>query len=400
MSTIKEKIYVNAETPFILARSDQFWMVLSGEVNVFYTNINECGDYTNRLTHLYTAKKGEVLFSLLTPGTTRDTRLIVFSPEATLLSIDKINLLEMDHFFLKNMIDKWILKTSSLTTTTNAPRAYKPLDTYQESTLEANTVAFPSNGISWIHLLKGEVSFFAESTQVKSEQYSDFLAPVSNKLWLKSLKDNTVVRVLSTREMLLQDEVYFLLSLSKLENYFYTQLNKIIDAQQSEETIFLSDKLAVDQLALEDTLGKIRSVVSGNKNNQEATINRNWKQQNILFMTCQLIGNQIGFTLVESKYVESHQNNVTNQLHLIAKSSKLRIRKIILRDTWWKEENGPLLAFTKKDKTPVALLQKTSSSYTIKNLSTGDESVVDHQITESLEPIGYMFFSGDRKSVV
>ena len=394
MSTIKEKIYVSAENPLTLTRSDQFWMVLSGEVNVFYTKIDEHGEYTNRLTHLYAAKKGEVLFSLLTQEVIESTRLVVFSPEAMLLAIDKVDLLEMDHFFLKNMIDKWILKTSSVVNTVNAPRIYTPLNDYQESTLEKNTVAFPSNNISWVHLLKGEVSLFAESTQVKAEHYSGFLAPLSNKLWLKSLADETVVRVLSTRETLLQDEVYFLLSLSKLEGYFYAQLNSIIDNQQSEESSYLSDKLAVDQLALEDTLGKIKSVVAGNKNNQEVAIGRNRKQQNILFLTCRLIGNQIGFTLEEPKYIESHQNNVTNQLHLIAKSSKLRIRKIILRDTWWKEENGPLLAFTKKDKTPVALLQKTSSSYTIKDLSTGDESIVDHQLAESLEPIGYMFFSG------
>ncbi|GAA4043441.1 NHLP bacteriocin export ABC transporter permease/ATPase subunit [Hymenobacter glaciei] len=394
MSAIKEKIHISGESPFVLNRSDQFWMVLSGEVNVFYTKIDEGGNYKNRLIHLYTAKKGEIVFSLLTPEVTKSTRLVAFSPASTLLSIDKTNLLEMDHFFLKNMIDKWIQKTSSVVNTGIAPRVYRPLDDYQEVTLEANTVAFPSNGISWIHLLKGEVSLFAESTHVKSEQYSGFLVPVSNKLWLKSLKNGAVVRLLSTREILLQDESYFLLSLSKLEAYFYAQINNIIDTQLFEESTYLSDKLIVDQLALENTLGQIKSVVAGNSNNQEVAIGRNRKQQNILYLTCQLIGNQIGFTLEEPKYIESHQNNVTNQLHLIAKSSKLRIRKIILRDIWWKEENGPLLAFTKTDRTPVALLQKTSSSYTIKDLSTGSESVVDHQIAESLEPIGYMFFSG------
>lgn len=394
MSAIKEKIHISGESPFVLNRSDQFWMVLSGEVNVFYTKIDEDGNYKNRLIHLYTAKKGEIVFSLLTPEVTKSTRLVAFSPASTLLSIDKTDLLEMDHFFLKNMIDKWIQKTSSVVNTGIAPRVYSPLDDYQEVTLEANTVAFPSNGISWIHLLKGEVSLFAESTHVKSEQYSGFLVPVSNKLWLKSLKNGAVVRLLSTREILLQDESYFLLSLSKLEAYFYAQINNIIDTQLFEESTYLSDKLIVDQLALENTLGQIKSVVAGNSNNQEVAIGRNRKKQNILYLTCQLIGNQIGFTLEEPKYIESHQNNVTNQLHLIAKSSKLRIRKIILRDIWWKEENGPLLAFTKTDRTPVALLQKTSSSYTIRDLSTGSESVVDHQTAESLEPIGYMFFSG------
>ncbi|WP_345270272.1 NHLP bacteriocin export ABC transporter permease/ATPase subunit [Nibrella viscosa] len=394
MSASKEKLHICAENPLVLESTDRFWLVLSGEVNVFYTRIDKQGNYTNRLTFLYTAQKGEVLFSLLAPAVTEATRLIAFSGEATLLAIDKADLLNVDHFFLKNMIDKWIAKTSSVVGTANAPRVYKPLDDYQEVALEANTFAFPSTGINWIQLLRGEVSLFAQSTVVSHAQYPDFLAPVSNKLWLKSLADNTAVRVLSTREMLLQEEVYFLLALRKLEAYFYAQLNLIIDTQQSEEIAHLSEKRVTDQLALETTLTKIKAVVAGNGSGQGPGVNGKRNQQNLLFRTCQLIGDQIGFTLEDPKYVESHQNNVTNQLHLIAKSSKLRIRKIILRDTWWKEECGPLLAFTKKDKTPVALLQKTSSSYLFKNVSTGEEGVVNQEIAMSLEPISYMFFPG------
>lgn len=392
MSAIKEKIYIGAESPFVLNSTDRFWLVLAGEVNVFYTKIDEQGNYTNRLKHLFTAKKGEVLFSLLTPEVTDTTRLIVFSSEATLLSIDKADLLNVDHFFLKNMIDKWILKTSSVINTGSAPRVYKPLDDYQVSTLEANTVAFPSTGINWIQLLGGTVSLFAQSAEVSYAQYPDFLAPVSNKLWLKSLTANTSVRVLSTRETLLQEEVYFLLALSKLEAHFYEQINQIIDTQQVEESTYLSEKCVNDQLALEETLGKIKSVVAGNGTVSEGTVTRS--QHNVLFRACQLIGDQIGFKLEEPKYVELHQSTVTNQLHLIAKSSRLRIRKIILRDVWWKEENGPLLAFTKKDKTPVALLQKTATSYVINDPSTGKAVVVDYEIADSLEPIGYMFFAG------
>lgn len=394
MSTIKEKIYINAEKPFILNDTDRFWVILSGEANVFYTNISENGDYQTRLNHLFTAKKGEILFSLLTPQSADSTRLVVFANEATLLSIDKVDLLDMDHFFLKNMVDKWISKTSSAVLSTNTPRVYTPLDEFTNTTLAASAVAFPSSGISWIHLLQGELSIFAGSTQVSYAKYPDFLAPVSNKLWLKAETNNTAVQVLSTREMLRQDDVYLLLSLSKLERYFYSRIKTAIDDQQVEESTHLAKKRTLEALDLEDTLGKIRSVVSGNSQGARPSANREQQQQNSLFLTCRLISDQLGLRLVEPKYVESHQNNVSNQLHIIAKSSKLRVRKIILRDTWWKDENGPLLAFTKTDKHPVALLQKTSSSYTIHDLSTGTESTVNHEIADSLEPIGYMFFAG------
>ncbi|MEY4540170.1 MAG: hypothetical protein RLZZ306_1927, partial [Bacteroidota bacterium] len=346
----------------------------------------------NSLKHLYTAQKGEILFSLLAQENTENTRLIVSSNEATLLAIDKNNLLEMDHFFLKNMINKWISKTSSVVNTINSPRVYKGLDEFKITSLEKDAIAFPSNGISWIHLLKGEIEIFSESTLINHEKYPEFVAPVSNKLWIKALTDNTEIRVLSTREVLIEDEIYFLLSLMKLEAYFYGQLNTIIETQKSEESNHFKEKLIIEEQSLKTTIDKIKSIVSGN--DAPPLIVQNSSKSNVLFATCQLIGNQIGFDLDEPKHIDSYQNSTTNQLYAIAKSSKIRIRKIILRDTWWKEENGHLLAFTKKDKTPVALLQKTSTSYTLKDLSTGTESIINYEIAETLEPIGYMFLSG------
>lgn len=392
--SVNEKIYIGVENPFILNDTDKFWMVLSGEVNVFYTKVGENGTYLNSLKHLYTAQKGEILFSLLTPEYTENTRLIIFSNEAALLAIDKNNLLEVDHFFLKNMINKWIAKTSATVNTNNSPRVYTELDDFKITILEKNAIAFPSSGINWIHLLKGEIDVFSESTPISSEKYPDFLAPVSNKLWIKSVTNNTEIRVLSTREVLVEDEIYFLLSLNKLEGYFYAQLNKIIEAQKSEESNHFREKLITEAQGLKTTLEKIKSIVAGNDDNTPSLITQKSGKQSILFSTCQLIGNEIGFHLEEPKHIESYQNSTTNQLYAIAKSSKIRIRKVILRGTWWKDENGHLLAFTKKDKTPVALLQKTAESYVLKDLSTGQESIINHEIADTLEPIGHMFFSG------
>lgn len=392
--SVNEKIYIGVENPFILHETDRFWMILSGEVNVFYTKVDENGQYLNSLKHLYTAQKGEILFSLLTPAYTDNTRLIISSNEATLLAIDKNNLLEMDHFFLKNMINKWISKTSSVVNTTNSPRVYKALDNFEITTVEKNTIAFPSNGINWIQLLRGEIEVFAESTPITYEKYADFVAPVSNKLWIKSVTNNTEIRVLSTREVLIQDEIYFLLSLNKLESYFYAQLIKMIENHQSEEQNHFQEKLINEAQALKTTIQKIQSIVAGNDVVAQPWVAQKSNQPSVLFATCQLIGNQIGFNLDEPKHIDSYQNSLTNQLYAIAKSSKIRIRKIILRDTWWKEENGHLLAFTKKNKSPVALLQKTSKSYVIKDLSTGNESVINNEIADTLEPIGYMFLSG------
>ncbi|MGH1518484.1 NHLP bacteriocin export ABC transporter permease/ATPase subunit [Chryseobacterium sp. JK1] len=391
--SVKEKIFINVENPFTLNETDKFWMVLSGEVNMFYTKIDADGNYLIPLKHFYTLQKGEILFSLLTEEDTENTRLIAFSSDAKLLTIDKGKLLEMDHFFLKNMMNQWISKTTSVVSSINSPRVYKSLDDYKITPLEKDTIAFPSSGINWVQILKGEVNIYAESTNINYDKLPDFLTPVSNKLWIKSLDNDTEVKVMSTREVL-QEDVYFLLSLKKLEEYFYSRLNKIIDTQKQEESRHFQEKRIIEEESIRSTLQKIRSIVAGNEERMYPEASHTSQKKNTLFSTCRLIGEQTGFKMDEPKHIESYENSMTNQLYAIAKSSKIRIRKIILRGIWWKEENGHLLAFTRKDNLPVALLQVKSDSYILKNLSTGEEIPVNDEVADTLEPIGYMFFSG------
>jgi ATP-binding cassette subfamily C protein len=391
---VNEKIHIGVENTFTLNDSDKFWMILSGEVNVFYTSIDESGEYLNSLKYLFTAKKGEILFSLLAPECTDNLRLIVSSNNATLLPVDKVKLLEIDHFFLKNMINKWILKTSSVIHHHSSPRVYEVLNNFDVTELDKDKVAVPSSGISWIQLLEGEIDVFAKNLTVNYDQYADFIAPVTNKLWIRSRSNNTRIKVLSTREVLIHDEIYFMLSLSKLEEHFYTQLNSTIEVQKAEESNHFTQKLLNEELELKSTIDKIRFVVAGNDDNVHTPVGQTSSRQSVLFATCQLIGSEIGFKLDEPKHIDSYENSTSNQLYAIASSSKIRIRKIILRDTWWKQDNGCLLAFTKQDNSPVALVQKTSSSYSLKDLSTGLETIVDNEVAATLEPIGYMFLPG------
>lgn len=391
--SVKEKIHIGVENPLILNSTDSFWMVISGEVNVFHTKIDEDGEYLCPLKFLYAAKQGELLFSLLPQDCTQNIRLIVYSNEAKLLAIQKSDLLNIDPFFLKNLINKWISKTSSELNFQNTPRVYTALDDFNTINLKENTVAYPSHGINWVSLNCGSLSAFSSDIVVNFDDTSNFPIPVSNKLWVKSLSDQTEIKILSTREVI-EEEVNLLISLEKIQSYFYAQLCKTIENNSVFENEHFNAKLVSEEDELKNTLEKIKSIVTGNKKSVPHVAPSKLNKQNILYSTCQVIADHSQFKFEEPKHIDANETSAKNLLYAIAKSSKIRVRKIILRDAWWKEENGHLLAFTKQKNEPVALIQKTSSSYLIKKLSDGSESIVNNEIADSLEPIGYMFFSG------
>ncbi|WP_219634581.1 hypothetical protein, partial [Flavobacterium chungangense] len=166
--SVKEKIHIRVDKPLILNNTDCFWMIISGEVNVFHTKIDDEEEYLCALKYLYSAKQGELLFSLLPHECDNNIRLIVFSNEAKLLAIPKNELLNVDRFFLKNMINKWILKTSSELSFNTTPRVYTALNDFENLTLKENHIAYPSNGINWVRLLKGNISVFSNEINIYS----------------------------------------------------------------------------------------------------------------------------------------------------------------------------------------------------------------------------------------
>jgi len=346
---------------------------------------------------LYSVKKGEILFSLITGKNESNTKLIVFSNEATLLKINKTNLLEIDSFFLKSMVDNWISKTTSKIESNKIPRVYTAVDNYNELVLKQNAIAYPSNGISWGLLIEGEIGIFSDEAVVNNESQPIFPIPMLNSLWIKAKKPNTKIKILNTREAL-EDQIDFMLSLNMLQDHFYSKLIEISKTEKIDESNRIDDKIAWEKNELNNALINLKTIVSQEKN-ASLRPSKTITKANILYSTCAFICNLIGFDIVEPKHIESYQNSVTNQLFAIAQSSKIRVRKIILRGTWWKQENGHLLAFNKSDKSPVALIQKTATSYSLHNLVTGDETVVNYEIADSLNPIGYMFLPGFNESI-
>ncbi|GAA3522400.1 NHLP bacteriocin export ABC transporter permease/ATPase subunit [Aquimarina addita] len=390
-----EKIQMGVDTPLILNDFDRFWMITSGEVDVFYTHIGEDQEYKSPLTHLYSAKKGELLFSLLTQATALGIRLVAVSSSATLLAINKNKLLDISPTFLKQLVDKWILKTVQTVYQINPPRVYQSLEVDQKISLKNEEVGYPSKGLVWCRVLQGEVTKYNGTTLQNRESNHTYPIAVCNELWIQSVRKDTQIEILKTQEVL-KDEIYFMLSINDLQNCLYKKLVQNAQEHTIETRQRIKDKIQAEETRLTTALGKLKSIVT-NRNtdfiNIAALIN-NTSEETYLYTACKCIGDAVGFHFELPKFEETYESNTTNRLHAIAQASNVRTRKIILRGIWWKEESGHLLAFMKDEKTPIALIQKDATTYLLKNPKTGEEKVVTNEVAETIDPICYMFFYG------
>lgn len=106
---------------------------------------------------------------------------------------------------------------------------------------------------------------------------------------------------------------------------------------------------------------------------------------------CQAIGKAMGVDFVIPPGIGS-RGEVLEQVYEIAAASGLGRRKVMLKGEWWREDGGPLLAFAKKGRTPLALIPRRGGGYTVVQAGGGRGRVADAAFAAELGAFGYMFY--------
>lgn len=87
-----------------------------------------------------------------------------------------------------------------------------------------------------------------------------------------------------------------------------------------------------------------------------------------------------------------NMKRVKEPLEAIARASRMRIRRVLLSERWWRLDSGPILGYLQADQTPVALLLNDQRNYEIYNPVTGRRIPLNDARAKQLSPNGYMFY--------
>jgi NHLM bacteriocin system ABC transporter ATP-binding protein len=382
------QIPLGANKPFFLDRNDSFWVVASGNVEIYYVKRDQEGNLKSSRNYLYTAKKGDILFSLKTGNEFNEFSLIAVSPDSKLIEVHKSYIGNLNKAQLSTKIDRWINSLSQSIGLKNKPKIYRDINTAGILKLKKNEIAFPSKGIYWANINEGNISIYGEEDITETDTYNkNILLPITKELWVKSQDKNTELELFET-SVIVNDDITLMLSIHHIQDYFFQETKKLFHLKTEKEGNIVSDKTTSDQEAIQSSLTGLKSIVFSKKK-EEMYLDIN--TANPLLGACQLVGKETGFEFIGPKFIRDFEHNLTGQLDAIIQVSNVRARKVILRGRWWEEENGHLLAFTRDVKEPVALIQNQGGGYTIKNPVTKKNEKVTEEIAQNLEPISYMF---------
>jgi len=120
-----------------------------------------------------------------------------------------------------------------------------------------------------------------------------------------------------------------------------------------------------------------------------------------LLEAARIVGAEVGLDIEPAPDVGPGRGvAMRDPVEALARSSKVRTRKVLLRGEWWKRDRGPLLAFVEEDGRPVALIWSGRSKYVLHDPTKNTADTLDSETAADLRPTAYMFLPSFGKECI
>jgi ATP-binding cassette subfamily C protein len=208
--------------------------------------------------------------------------------------------------------------------------------------------------------------------------------PISTYTWLQAVEESTLTGI-PTETFIGQDLTWS--ALAKFHNLVLHHVQ--LDMQQTalSEKERLQNKTITNQLIVEEAFTRLAAPL-GAPEDQALLAS---ETQEPLLQAYQLVADRLNLK-IQSPPGFGKGKTFQSPLREVAKASRFRIRLVALKGTWWKQDNGPLLAFLEKDRQPVALLPGARKKYELHDPVAHTKTVVTEKVAATLDPFAYMFY--------
>ncbi|MHC2464493.1 NHLP bacteriocin export ABC transporter permease/ATPase subunit [Bradyrhizobium embrapense] len=110
-----------------------------------------------------------------------------------------------------------------------------------------------------------------------------------------------------------------------------------------------------------------------------------------LLDSCRLVADASGSSIAHASRTHPAGQSISDILQ-IARASRLRIRRVQLRDRWWRSDAGPLLGWHGPERDPVALIRDRRGGYTMIDPKQGWRRPVNGSAANALAPEAISFY--------
>jgi NHLM bacteriocin system ABC transporter ATP-binding protein len=374
-----------SNVPFLVEDDESVWIVEAGKLDLFLVDL-KAGEPAGARYHVMRVEESQAVFGV--GSHLRGVALMATAgPETRLLHISRQNLARElgvnGADVAQRLVEEWISHLSSAVSDSMAPNPMVMMEPSRTVTIaEESKAVVPKQGILWVVHQEGNSHFLADSRLPAVNGTGCF--PIDKHSWLQA-SPGSVISSADTQSVFQNDEEWI-----GLRNYHALALPALLANREKaaqKEKRRLESRAAADTARVDNALIRLLSPLGGVAEYADSGS----PTSDPLLLAAQAVGKKLGLK------IKAHPDMlrgaaVADPVAAIAKASGVRIRRVALKGLWWKQENGPLLAFIDEEKRPVALLPKSANRYEIYEPVERRTWPLGADAIASLDPFAYAMY--------
>ncbi len=382
----EEPYFFKGNEPLLLDNPQTIWLVQSGSLALFAIGVQH-GIPTGRRRYLFSVKAGEVMFGATLNLEDEQYQILAIALEETELLQSQTQFsqwfTEEPEVTLKR-IESWIHQLGSTLAGISSPTLPTPLETAGCGILSSGEVFQPPQGtVVWVQILQGQVNLLGFNGLELMPDLGRI--PLEMHLWLQA-SDIVELDYIYGKEITDIDSL--LNGIHHLQTLVLKGIHQLKQRETQQELLRFQERERLNTQAIATTLDNLASVLDHHSDVSPASQPLNAEEA--LLIATGAVGKALGIT-TRPPATSEDLRRVRDPLDAIARASRVRIRRITLRDRWWQKDSGALLAYT-LDNRPVALLPISDTDYEIIDPLGQTRVRCDQKTAATLSPTAYTFY--------
>ncbi|MBD2209637.1 NHLP bacteriocin export ABC transporter permease/ATPase subunit [Nostoc linckia FACHB-104] len=382
MDFFEEPYEFKSNDPLLLNNPEKVWVVKSGSLALFAINVQH-GIAKGRRRYLFSVKAGEAMFSAkpTSPDGQHHIMAIALS-DAELLPVPP----EYLGAELPAAVERWVNHLGSAVAEITSRTIPTPNKTPGCAVLGDNEVFQVSHdSVAWVKVLQGQANLLGfPDLEFNSEMGR---IPLNSQLWLQVRE---IVEIDSVASADITDNQTFIDGVQQIQTYVLKGLQQLEQKHNQAELVRFQERAHLNNQAIATTLDEFANLFESQKAAASPLKTALTPEEALLF-AAGAVGRILDITIRPPANSEDLRR-VRDPLDAIARASRIRIRRITLRDGWWNQDSGPLLAYTLGDNRPVAVIPVSDTRYELIDPIEKKRVKCDRKIAQTLSPTAYTFY--------
>jgi ATP-binding cassette subfamily C protein len=378
------KIYtLNGNNPILLDDPQAVWLVQSGAVALFAVTVQD-GSVDGNRRYLFSVDAGSALFGTAAQmGNCIRQMLAVPIGETQLLKLDRDCVHELvanaDHHIV-HWVEDWVKQLGTPLSDMVTPAIQlKCQGNARFSLIDGQTLQPELGEMVWVQVQQGEVCWLGFEDLRFNPTTGIF--PLSDSMWLTAEGE---VQLISEATTTLRRADTLLAGLSNLHIRLLQYIQHLEQQEQKAELQRLREQERLNTQVTAEAIGELAASL-GSQDTASFSVDVP------LLVAAGAVGKVLGIT-ISPPPASVDLKRVKEPLEAIARASRVRIRRVLLRDDWWTKDCGPLITYTQADHQPVALLPISANRYQLFDPISRTRIPVNAKVAATLTPVAHMVY--------